>query len=83
MSLPGVEHRLERAAFLCGDALSAADSVAFPEVWLTLRTGERFPDATARLGLHPLSDVFPATARWMARIEALPGYGQSFPAHWK
>jgi maleylpyruvate isomerase len=43
----------------------------------------RFPEVTARLGLHPISDVFPAIARWIARIEALPGYEQTFPEHWK
>jgi glutathione S-transferase len=77
-----IETRLERGAFLCGDAISAADCVAFPEVRLTLRTGERFPEASARLGLHPLSDVFPRVTSWVARIEALPGYDQTFPAHW-
>ena len=80
--LARIETRLERGAFLCGDAISAADCVAFPEVRLTLRTGERFPEVTARLGLHPLSDIFPRVARWIARIEALPGYDQTFPAHW-
>ncbi|HEX2672486.1 MAG TPA: glutathione S-transferase family protein [Polyangiaceae bacterium] len=78
-----LETRLGRAPFLCGDALSAGDCVAFPDVRLTQRTTVRFPEVTARLGLHPISDVFPAIARWIARIEALPGYEQTFPEHWK
>ncbi|HYP77017.1 MAG TPA: glutathione S-transferase family protein [Polyangiaceae bacterium] len=81
--LARLETRLEHADFLCGNAISAADCVAFPEVRLTLRTGERFPEVTARLGLHPLGDAFPRLRRWLDRIEALPGYDQSFPAHWK
>jgi len=81
--LARLETRLARAPFLCGDAVSATDCVAFPDVRLTLRTSVRFPDVTARLGLHPISDVFPGVARWLARIEALPGYDQTFPAHWK
>ena len=78
-----LEMRLEQAPFLCGSAISAADCVAFPDVRLTLRTSERFPDVMSRLGLHPLSDSFPQLRRWIDRIEALPGYAQTFPAHWR
>ena len=80
--LARLETRLEHSAFLCGDAISAADCVVFPEVRLTLRTSERFPDVTARLGLNPLADAFPRLRRWIDRIESLPGYDQTFPAHW-
>lgn len=78
-----LERRLARSAFLCGDAISAADCVAFPEVRLTLRAGTRFPDLLAPLGLHPLAGAFPKLAHWVDRIEALPGYEQTFPPHWK
>jgi glutathione S-transferase len=81
--LARLEARLERRAFLCGDMISAADCVAFPEVRLTLRTSARFPDSTARLGLHPMAEVFPRLSGWIERIESLPGYDQTFPAHWK
>jgi len=81
--LARLEARLGRSAFLCGDALSAADCVAFPDVRLTVRTSVRFPDVMARLGLSPLSEVFPRLASWVSRIEALPGYEQTFPAHWR
>jgi glutathione S-transferase len=81
--LSRLEARLERTAFLCGDTISAADCVAFPEVRLTLRTTARFLDVTARLELHPLAQLFPRLSAWMDRIEALPGYDQTFPAHWR
>jgi glutathione S-transferase len=81
--LARLETRLERDAFLCGDAISAADCVAFPEVRLTLRATARFPEVTARLGLHPFASTFPRLSRWIDRIEALPGYEQTFPSHWK
>ncbi|HKO48594.1 MAG TPA: hypothetical protein VJV79_12770 [Polyangiaceae bacterium] len=54
----------------------------FPEVRLTLRSSARFPDLTARLGLHPMAEGFPRLRRWVDRIESLPGYDQTFPAHW-
>ena len=81
--LTRLETRLEHEAYLCGEAISAADCVAFPEVRLTLRTTTRFPEVTARLGLHPLANAFPLLRRWIDRIEALPGYDQTFPAHWR
>jgi glutathione S-transferase len=81
--LARLEARLEHTAYLCGDTISAADCVAFPEVRLTLRLTARFPDETARLELHPFAQLFPRLSRWMDRIEALPGYEQTFPAHWK
>lgn len=83
LELTRLESRLEHASYLCGDAISAADCVAFPEVRLTLRTTARFPDVTARLGLHPFGDAFPRLRGWLDRIEALPGYELTFPAHWK
>ncbi|MGC4086391.1 MAG: glutathione S-transferase family protein [Polyangiaceae bacterium] len=81
--LARLEERLQRSAFVCGDSLSAADCVAFPEARLTLRAGQRFPDLMARLGLHPFADVFPSLNQWVGRIEALPGYAQTFPPHWR
>jgi glutathione S-transferase len=78
-----LESRLERGAFLCGEAISAADCVAFPEVRLTLRTAARFPEVTTRLELNPLADAFPGLCHWVDRIEALPGYERTFPAHWR
>lgn len=81
--LARLELRLEQAPYLCGAAISAADCVAFPDVRLILRTSVRFPDVTARLGLHPLADCFPRLRHWIDRVESLPGYAQTFPAHWK
>ena len=81
--LTRLEQRLEHGAFLCGDAISAADCVAFPEVRLTLRATTRFADVTARLELGPFAGAFPRLSGWIDRIEALPGYERTFPAHWR
>jgi hypothetical protein len=32
---------------------------------------------------HPFSEVYPRTLQWVERIEALPGYEKTFPAHWR
>jgi glutathione S-transferase len=78
-----LDERLASAAFLCGDRITAADCFVFPEVRLTLRAGERAPEVMRRLGLAPLAEVTPRLRAWIDRIEALPGYEQSFPPHWR
>jgi glutathione S-transferase len=78
-----LDERLARQPFLCGETITAADCVAFPDARLTLRATERAPDVMGRLGLHPLADTAPHLRRWIDRIEALPGYEQTFPAHWR
>ena len=75
-----LEARLTSAPFLCGDRITAADCVAFPEVRLTLRAAERAPELMRQIELAPLADPL---RRWVDRIEALPGYDQTFPAHWR
>lgn len=75
-----LEARLTSAPFLCGDRITAADCVAFPEVRLTLRATERAPELMRQMEVAPLADPL---RRWVDRIEALPGYDQTFPAHWR
>jgi len=75
-----LEARLASAPFLCGDRLTAADCVAFPEVRLTQRAAERAPELMRRLELTVLPDPL---RRWVDRIEALPGYERTFPTHWR
>jgi glutathione S-transferase len=69
--------------FLAGAAFSAVDCVCFPQLRLLQRVNERRPEAMAELGFHPFSDLYPALALWVKRIEALPGYEKSYPPHWR
>jgi glutathione S-transferase len=78
-----LDDRLASQPFLCGATITAADCVAFPDVRLTLRASERAPDVMSRLGIHPIADTAPRVRRWIDRVEALPGYEQTFPAHWR
>lgn len=75
--------RLDGSAFVCGSAISAADCVAFPQVRLVARAIERYPDTLAKLGFPALEQAYPSLARWVGRIEAMPGYERTFPQHWK
>lgn len=78
-----LDDRLARSEYLCGARITAADCVAFPEVRITLRAEQRAPEVMATLGLAPLSSTVPRLRAWIDRIEALPGYERTFPAHWR
>ena len=74
---------LAASPFLAGPRITAADCVDFPHVRVIVRATERFPEVMRRLELHPFDAAFPHVARWIARVEALPGYEKTFPAHWR
>jgi glutathione S-transferase len=78
-----LERQLSDSLFLFGQRMSAADCVCFPHARLVLRAGERFPEVMRRLELHPLPALYPQIAKWLGRVEALPGYERTFPPHWR
>jgi glutathione S-transferase len=78
-----LEKVLERSRFLCGERMTAADCVCFPEVRLVLRATERFPEIMQRLEFHSFDKAYPRLNAWAVRIEALPGYEKTYPPHWR
>jgi glutathione S-transferase len=78
-----LEKLLEGSQFLCGERITAADCVCFPEVRLVLRATERFPEIMQRLEFHSFDKAYPRLNAWAARIEALPGYEKTYPPHWR
>jgi len=81
--LKRLEVLLERSPFLVGSRVTAADCFCFPDARLVVRATERFPEVLRRLELHPFAEAYPRTWQWVQRIEALPGYERTFPAHWR
>jgi glutathione S-transferase len=81
--LDRVEARLADHDWLVGDAITAADVVWFPTLRTYMRAAARNEARAREVGLHPLADVYPNIARWIARVEALPGYDRTFPPHWR
>jgi len=66
-----------------GNHISAADVVAFPSL-MALRRAAQKPAARAfDLDVEPLAERYPNLNRWVARVEALPGYEQTYPPHWR
>ncbi len=78
-----IEGRLSREQWIVGANYSAADMVIFPWIQLLRRALDRA--AAAELGARflPMETHYPALARWIHRIEALPGYGRTYPPHWR
>ena len=78
-----LEGRLSKEEWIVGTQYSAADMVIFPWIQLLRRALDR--TAAAELGARflPMERNYPALARWIRRIEALPGYERTYPPHWR
>jgi len=81
--LDRVEARLADHEWLVGNAVSAADVVWFPTLRTYVRAGARNEARAREVNLFPFAEVYPHLARWIARIEAQPGYDRTFPPHWR
>jgi glutathione S-transferase len=78
-----LEGRLSRERWIVGANYSAADMVVYPWLLLLLRALGR--SAAAELGARflPIERNYPALARWIERIEALPNVARTHPPHWR
>jgi glutathione S-transferase len=78
-----IEGRLSKEQWIVGAHYSAADMVIFPWIQLLRRALDR--SAAAELGARflPMERNYPALARWISRIESLPGYERTYPPHWR
>ena len=78
-----IEGRLSGSEWLVGQPVSAADLVVFPGIMLLLRAMEKREAGDLRSRFLPLETTYPAIARWIRRVEALPGYDRTYPPHWR
>ena len=77
--LPRFAAQLERTAYLAGDGVTAADFTVLPHVQ-SLRRAAGKPNAAGLAAFLPLPAALDA---WRARMEALPYYARTVPAHWR
>jgi hypothetical protein len=57
--------------------------VIFPGIQLLRRALEK-PDARDLASRFlPVETNYPALGRWLARVQALPGYERTYPPHWR
>jgi glutathione S-transferase len=78
-----IEMRLARSEWVVGAAFSAADIVIFPSIQALLRALRKPEAKDLSSRFLPLEVNYPAIARWIERVEALPGYDRTFPPHWR
>jgi glutathione S-transferase len=68
---------------IVGQQVSAVDFCVFPGIQLLLRALSREEASELRSRFLPLEVNYPALARWLARVQALPGYERTYPPHWR
>jgi glutathione S-transferase len=57
--------------------------VVFPGIMLLLRAMEKREAGELRSRFLPMAVTYPAIARWIERMEQLPGYDRTYPPHWR
>jgi glutathione S-transferase len=78
-----IEGRLTKGDWIVGDAMSAADIAIYPFIRVLHRALMRPEARELSARFLPAEVNYPALARWMARVEAMPGYERTVPPHWK
>lgn len=78
-----IEARLSKSDWVVGESYSAADMVIFPGIQVLLRALRRPEARDLSSRFLPLEVNYPALGRWIARVEALPGYERTYPPHWR
>ena len=78
-----IEGRLSRSDWIVGENFSAADMVFFPSIQLLRRALNRPAARDLSSRFLPIETNYPALGRWIARVEALPGYERTYPPHWR
>jgi glutathione S-transferase len=78
-----IEMRLAKSEWVVGESFSAADIVIFPALQMLLRALAKPGAKDLSSRFLPLEVNYPALARWIERVVALPGYDRTFPPHWK
>ena len=79
-----IEQRLSKSDWIVGDSYSAVDMVIFPAIQLLRRALGKTGWCRNSPGVSCRSRrTIPRSGRWLARIEALPGYDRTYPPHWR
>ncbi|HEY6515084.1 MAG TPA: glutathione S-transferase family protein [Steroidobacteraceae bacterium] len=78
-----IEGRLSKSDWVVGESFSAVDMVIFPGFQQLKRALERPEARELASRFMPVEVNYPAVARWVARIESLPGYERTYPPHWR
>ncbi len=64
-------------------AVTAADVALYPFIEIMLRAAGKDEAKEFDLGLLPFGDFYPGLEAWRVRMTELPGYGRTYPPHWR
>jgi glutathione S-transferase len=78
-----IEGRLSKSDWIVGESVSAADIAIYPCIRLLHRALQRPEAGELSRRFLPAVVHYPALARWMERVERLPGYQRTYPPHWQ
>jgi len=80
--LPSWNAALNGRPWLVGPGPGAADFVLYPALKSLQRASGKDAARAAGLDLPAFADAWPELAAFTARVEALPGFRQTWPPHW-
>lgn len=78
-----IEARLSKGDWIVGDAPSAADIAIYPCIRLLHRALLRPGAQELASRFLPAEVHYPQLARWLQRVESLPGYANTLPPGWR
>jgi glutathione S-transferase len=78
-----IEMRLSKGDWIVGDKPGAADYMIYPGIRLLMRALARPEARDLSSRFMPVEANYPALARWLARVESLPGFERTYPPHWR
>ena len=78
-----IEGRLSKSEWIVGESVSAADLAIYPCIRLLHRSLMRPEAQELSARFLPAEVHYPALAKWMQRVEALPGFENTWPPHWE
>jgi glutathione S-transferase len=82
-ALGWMEQALSIAPYLAGDAITAADIVALPNIQMLRRVAARPEAIGMELGLEDLGARLPGLGAWLSRMKTMRGYDAAYPPHWR
>ncbi len=78
-----IEARLSKGDWIVGDGVSAADIAIYPCIRLLHRALLRPGAQELASRFLPAEVHYPQLARWLRRVEELPGYERTLPPGWQ
>jgi len=81
--LKSLDDHLAGSSYLTGERLTAADIVFLPMLQYLIRASAKQQIGSDSFGFLPLERRYGNIAAWLKRIEAMPGYDNAYPPHWR